>query len=158
MNSLIIWKIYLLKKNKTNTNYIVNTKLKSWIKPLYTLILVAIPSIFMWVYLGWDFRPKDQPPPLNIWYIILIVILFIFVIILITLILIYFKILPLSILPFIIPILISFMAIFLSSWLHEINQQWYRALIIIPSIFTVIPVNIFLNKYERKQLIKSKIK
>ena len=128
--------------------------MKSWIKPAYTLFVVAIPSFFMWVFLGKDF---GKTPPLSLGYNILIALVFIIVIITITLFLIYFKILKMSIMTFVIPILVCFMAIFLSSWLQG-DDRWYRILIIIPLVFVVIPVNIFVNYYEKKEVIKTKIK
>lgn len=145
-----------MKKNKNN-NPLINTKRKSWIKPLYTLFVVAIPSFFIWFFLGKDFIPEKEKPPLDIWLNILIAISFIIIVITITLFLVYLKILDMSIMTFVVPIIICFMAIFLSSWLDGDNQ-WYRVLIIIPLVFTVIPINILVSKYENKQIIKLKIK
>lgn len=133
-------------------------------KPLYTLFVVAIPSFFIWFFLGKDFIPKEesgQPkfePPLGIWFNVLIAVSFMISVTLITLFLIYFKILEMSVMTFVIPIMICFMAIFLSSWLNQGNDQWYRALIIIPLVFIVIPINILVNKYERTKIIRMKIK
>ena len=141
------------KKNQKKDISILNTRAKSWIKPAYTLFVVAIPSFFIWFFLGKDF---GTTPPLSIGYNILIALSFIAVVVTITLFLIYFKILKMSIMTFVIPILVCFMAIFLSSWLDGDNQ-WYRILIIIPLVFIVIPINIFVNYYERKQSLKIKI-
>jgi hypothetical protein len=140
-------------KNKKKDISILNTRTKSWIKPAYTLFVVAIPSFFMWFFLGKDF---GFTPPLSLGYNFLVAIAFIIVIITITLFLIYFKILKMSIMTFVVPILICFMSIFLSSWLVGDNQ-WYRILIIVPLVFTVIPVNILVNWYETKQSLKIKI-
>ncbi|MGL6125328.1 MAG: MAG3450 family membrane protein [Metamycoplasmataceae bacterium] len=143
-----------MKNKPKNKNIIVNAKSKSWIKPLYTLFVVAIPSFFIWFFLGKDFQ---EDAPFAIGYNILIAIAFILVITTITLLLVYLKILKISIIVFTFPIMICFMAIFLSSWLEGENQ-WYRILIIIPLVFLVIPANMFVNYYEKKQLIKMKVR
>ena len=142
------------KKTKSADISILNSKVNSWIKPLYTLFVVAIPSFFIWLFLGKDF---GKTPPLSFGYNVLIAISFIIVIGIITSVLIYFKILKTSILNFIVPIVICFMAIFLSSWIDGDNQ-WYRILIIIPLVFIVIPINILVDKYDRKQILKLKIR
>ncbi|MGL5732998.1 MAG: MAG3450 family membrane protein [Metamycoplasmataceae bacterium] len=142
------------KKNIKNDNIILNTRSKSWIRPLYTLFVVAIPSFFIWFFLGKDFRTD---PPFSIGYNVLIAIAFIIIISAITILLVFLKILKMSIIIFTFPITICFMAIFLSSWLQG-EYQWYRVLIIIPLVFIVIPINMFVNYYERKQIIKIKIK
>ncbi|MDK2819219.1 MAG: hypothetical protein KFW07_00080 [Mycoplasmataceae bacterium] len=141
-------------KNKGNNQIILNTKIKSWVKPLYTLFVVAIPSFFIWLFLGKDFIDE---PPFEIYYNILIAISFIIIVFLLTFFLIYFNILNMSILTFVVPIIISFMTIFLTSWLPK-DLEWARILIIIPLIFLVIPVNILVDRYERRKLLKSKIK
>ena len=144
-------------KNKKNIKVdisILNSRLNSWIKPLYTLFVVAIPSFFIWLFLGKDF---GKTPPLSFGYNLLIAILFMIVIAIITSILIYFKILKMSILTFIIPIVICFMAIFLSTWLDRDNE-WYRILNIIPLVFIVIPVNVLVDRYDRKQILKLKLR
>ncbi|MGL4252189.1 MAG: hypothetical protein ACRCRQ_01370, partial [Metamycoplasmataceae bacterium] len=118
-------------KNKRIDNTILNTKARSWVRPLYTLFVVAIPSFFIWFFLGKDFR---SDPPFSLGYNVLIAIAFIIVISVITILLIFLKILKISIIIFTFPITICFMAIFLSSWLQG-EYQWYRVLIIIPLVF-----------------------
>lgn len=141
-------------KSQKNNNVLLNTKAKSWIKPVYTLFVVAIPSFFIWFFLGKDFQPN---PPFAIGYNVLIAISFMVVVTTITLLLVYLKILKMSIIIFVFPIMLCFMAIFLSSWL-EGDNQWYRILIIVPLVFLVIPVNMFVNYYENKQVIKLKVR
>lgn len=142
------------KRTQKKDNIILNTKSKSWIKPLYTLFVVAIPSFFIWFFLGKDFHKN---PPFSIGYNILIAISFIIVVSIITLLLVKLRVLKISVIIFAFPIMICFMAIFLSSWL-EGDNQWYRILIIIPLVFVVIPANMFVNYYERKQLVKLKVR
>lgn len=141
-------------KNKKKGQIILKTKAKSWIKPLYTLFVVAIPSFFIWLFLGKDFLDK---PPFEIQYNILIAFAFILIVFLITFFLIYFNILKISILTFVVPIIISFMTIFLTSWLPK-DLEWARILIIISFVFIVIPTNFLVDRYERRKLLKSRIK
>lgn len=136
---------------KENNNFI-NSKKKSWIKPIYTMFVVAIPALLLWLFFSNDVF--GQIIKLKYWHKILISIAFLLFSVSLTSLLIYLKILEISILSFVVPTSVCFMAIFLTDAL----EPWARALIVIPFVFLVIPLNIFCKKLEIKVLMHQKLK
>lgn len=137
---------------KENNNDILNSKKQSWIKPLYTFFVVALPAILIWLFFSNDIFSNNFN--INIGYKFLIAFAFLIITFSLTFLLIYFKVLEINTLSFVIPVGVCFMVIFLTDSL----VSWARALIILPFIFLVIPINILCRKLEVKQEIKRKIK
>lgn len=136
-----------MKANKTNP--LINSKKNSWIKSLYTLFVIAIPALLLWVFFSDDFLNIQ---PLAIWAKWLLAIGFVLISTIVTSILIYFQILEINVLTFSLPVSICFMVIFLTGSL----EPWVRALIILPFMLLTIPINIVCKKIELKMMIKKK--
>lgn len=138
----------------TSSNW--NSKKKSWIKPLYTFFVIAIPAFMIWYFLSGDFISTNQT---EIWIAILVAIAFILISSLVTIILIYFKILDIFVLNFSLPIAITFMIIFLSSFISGdyALKISLRAILSLLSCFLVIPINILITKYNIKLIAKDNV-
>lgn len=132
-------------------NYFINSKKKTWIKCIYTLFVVAIPSILIWTFFSKDILNYNT---LLWWQKFLISTGFIIGVVLITLLFIYFKILDINVFTFVLPISITFMSIFLTEEL----VPWARTLIVIPFMFLIIPTHYICQKIETKLIIKQKVK
>lgn len=132
-------------------NSYLNSKKKSWIKSIYTLFVVAIPSVLIWIFFSKDILNYNA---LVWWQKLLISIGFIIGVILITLLFIYLKILEISVFTFVLPIAITFMIIFLT----EDLVAWARTLIVLPFISLIIPTHFICKKIEMKIIIKKRLK
>ncbi|MGL5357574.1 MAG: MAG3450 family membrane protein [Metamycoplasmataceae bacterium] len=144
---------------KNNKNPNLNSRKNSWIKALFTLFVVAIPSIMIWFFLSKDFGGGDQNV-LNFGYGILISIGFIIAVFLLSYLFYYFKICDVSLFTFSLPVAITFMGIYLSSFLNSTDPNYilYRSLIVLPLTLTVIPINMFITKIKLKIRLKDKIR
>lgn len=136
---------------KENNN-LINSRKNSWIKPLYTFFVVALPAMLLWLFFSNDIF-KDV---FEIKYIfkILIALGFILITTGLTILLIYLNILDFNTIAFVLPVGICFMVIFLSSQLYP----WARFLIVFPFMVLVIPINIICQKIELKRNAKKRIK
>lgn len=139
-----------MKKNK-NPSFIASKK-ESWVKPLYTFFVVAMPALLIWVFCSSDFLGTVYN--FAFWVKSLIAIGFMAYVFLTTTLLIYLKIIPINIITFAFPVCLTFMAIFLSDAL----AYWLRALIILPFVFTIAPFYFWSQKLEMKRRAREKIR
>lgn len=142
-----------MKKN--NNSQLVNSRWKSFIKPIFTFFVVAIPGILLWIFFSSDFPFANAYNMEYDWWIkLLIGIAFICGSFLITCLFVSIKIIDISIFMFSLPVSICFTIIFVSDSL----VAWVRAIIIIPFFFLIIPISIAVKKIEIRQIMKSKNK
>lgn len=137
---------------KENNNYLINSRKISWIKSIYTLFVIAIPALLIWIFFSKDFFWHNS---FLFWQKFLIALSFIVCSTLITILFIYFKILNINILSFSLPVAICFMVIFLTD---DLLVSWARALIIVPFILLFIPINLICKKIETRIQLKNKLK
>ena len=132
-------------------NKLINSRKQSWIKPIYTFFVVVIPAIFIWLFYG---EMNLSSINLEWWKQFLIAIGFVIAILGLTSLLIYFRVFDIFILTFSFPVAICLMMIFVSYPL----PIYARALLLIPFIALVFPINIICNKINLQNKIKNKIK
>ncbi len=139
---------------KKNNSPIVNSRWKSFIKPIFTLLVIAVPSLMIWIFFSNDIFAKELGLDLVWWIKLLIAIGFICATLLITMLFVYLKILDMSIFMFSLPISICFMTIFVTDEL----VAWLRSIIVVVMFLLIIPISIYTKKIETKLLIRKKIK
>lgn len=142
-----------MKKN--NNNQLINSRWKSFVKPIFTFFVIAIPALLIWVFFSTDF-PFAEHWNLNYewWIKLLIGIAFVIGTFLITALFVSLRMLDMSVFSFSIPVSVSFMTIFITDQL----VAWARALIIIPIFLLIIPVVIYTKKIETKLAIRKRKK
>lgn len=131
----------------------VKSKSKSFITPIYTFLVIVLPSLLLWIFFSKDFSFVFNIK-LKWWFKLIIAFIFVISTFLLTLLLIYFKILNVDILFFSLPISICFMAIFATD---ELNY-WIRAIILIPCFLLMIPIILLVKKIKLILYLKQKRK
>ncbi len=144
-----------MKKNKNYTN--VNSRWRSFIKPLYTLFVIAVPAILIWIFFSKDVFAVELGINFIWWIKFAIALAFIVVTSLITALMVYLKIIDISVFMFSLPVSICLMTIFLTDNFTG-DQSWVRAIIIIPVFFLTIPICITIKKIEIRLAIKKRTK
>lgn len=145
---------------ETNSSFNLNSKRKSWIKPIYTFFVVAIPSFFIWFFLSNDFESKNV---FLVWAATLIAIGFLLAIFLITIFLIYFKVLDIYVLNFALPVAITFMVIYLTSYISLSEEQLeieitIRSIIVLLSTTLTFPISMLVKKTNIKIIARENIR
>lgn len=140
-----------MKKNNITSNNRINSRGKSFVKPIFTFFVVAIPSLLLWIFFSNDFPfAKEYKLEFPWWIKLFIGIALLISTTLITLLFIYIKILDWNIFNFSLPVAICFSVIFVTDNL----EGWIRALIVLPFLFSIIPIFMIVKKIEMKEQIK----
>ncbi|MGL4343044.1 MAG: hypothetical protein ACRCRZ_00540 [Metamycoplasmataceae bacterium] len=135
----------------------LNSKAKSWIKPLYTFFVIAIPAFFIWFFLSNDFGLFNNL--LNFGYAFLIAIGFILISTILTYVVYYFKLVDIFVFSFSLPVAIALMTIYLSSYINNFQYAiTIRAILVLIVSFSVVPINMIIIKLNIKQIAKQRIK
>lgn len=139
------------KNNQKLKNQNINSGWKSFVKPVFTFFVIGVPSLLLWIFFSNDFPFAKEFKVESAWWIKLLIGLSLIVVTtLITFLFIYIKILDWNIFNFSLPIAICFTVIFVTDQF----EAWIRAIIVLPFLFSIIPIFMIVKKIEMWEQIK----